>query len=92
MTHTGENKDWLIKQINHNTKNGLTTAIEELSINQKLEGKELYCLLDELVDNQSVQWTSEEQLISLPLPSWYAKRLEEIKRSRYAVLNRNLSF
>ncbi|MCM2674546.1 hypothetical protein [Alkalicoccobacillus plakortidis] len=91
MSYIGEKKDWLKKYIHTNSLEGQMTALNELRVKNSFERNELYELLDELVEDEVVQWTNEEQLISLPLPNWYKNHLENIKICRQSILTRRFS-
>ncbi|TSB47100.1 hypothetical protein [Alkalicoccobacillus porphyridii] len=78
MYHIREKKEWMTKYINNNSLSGHVTALIELQQASDLSLEELFELLDELVENDIVQWTSEEHVISKPIPEWYTQRLKDI--------------
>ena len=75
MKEIREKKEWILQQIKENSQYGQVTTMNELSRGISLTVNELHPMLDDLVDHYLIQWTSEEHVVSYPLPDWYLKQL-----------------
>ncbi len=86
MSSIIKNKEIIKKHVYHNSELGKATTLHEFSIEYSLEQEELYRILDLLVDEATIQWTNEEQVISFPLPGWYKKQLQQMKACHLSAL------
>ncbi|MFK3936461.1 hypothetical protein ACI2JA_02960 [Alkalihalobacillus sp. NPDC078783] len=79
-------KEIIKNHVYTNSELGRATTLHEFSIEHSLEREELYQILDLLVDDAVIQWTSEEQVVSFPLPEWYKEQLQQIRNCHLSAL------
>ncbi|MEK4565043.1 hypothetical protein MKX54_10265 [Alkalihalobacillus sp. FSL R5-0424] len=81
-------KETIKKHVYSNSESGKTTTLHDFLIEHSLEREELYRILDVLVEEEAIQWTSEEQVVSFPLPEWYKKQLQQITSCHLTALRK----
>lgn len=82
MIDSREIKEVMMETITQNSLYGQATSLNELVQGDLISFQDCFLCLDELVEDGMVQWASEEQLVPLPLPTWYMLRLQEVNSYR----------
>lgn len=86
MSSIIKKKEIIKNHVYNNSEIGKATTLYEFSIEYSLEREELYRILDLLVDEATIQWMNEEQVISYPLPAWYKTQLQQMKDCHLSAL------
>ncbi|MCK0471384.1 hypothetical protein [Halalkalibacter sp. APA_J-10(15)] len=81
--HTEENLILIV--INGLCEAGVLPTIPTLCNKTGHTPKTLYKLLDELYDQNAIEWISEEVIVSLPHPKWYSDYIQHIQLEQLAV-------
>lgn len=79
-------KENIKQHVYKNSKLGKATTLHEFYIELLMEREELYRILDALVEEAAIQWTSEEQVVSFPLPEWYKQQLQHMNACHLSAL------